>query len=252
MTRTADDLRTAGQRSGSASGGTIVAPPLPPGRRAVLYAVRRLGDASADAVAAELGITVSGARQHLVALAEHGLLEADEVAPVDAAGRRTRGRTAHEYHVTELADALFPKAYAALTNELLGYLDDESDDTVTRLFARRREHRIDVARQRLGRCRSLRAKIFELAEILDEDGYMATAEEIGTGAYRLVEHNCAIANVARRYGQACTSEIEFIRAVLPGASVDRVSHMVEGARHCAYEIRAGRLSRARPSAIGRR
>jgi len=251
MTRT-DRLRPAGHSSGSASGGTIVAPPLPPGRRAVLYAVRRLGDASADAVAGELGITVSGARQHLVALVEHGLLEADEVVPVDAAGRRTRGRTGHEYHVTELADALFPKAYAALTNELLGYLDDESDDTVARLFARRREHRIEVARQRLDRCRSLRAKVFELAEILDEDGYMATAEDIGTGAYRLVEHNCAIANVARRYGQACTSEIEFIRAVLPKTTVERVSHMVEGARHCAYEIRAARVSPARPSATGRR
>jgi len=25
--------------------------------------------------------------------------------------------------------------------------------------------------------------------------------------------------------------------VLPGATVERVSHMVEGARHCGYDIR---------------
>ena len=35
--------------------------------------------------------------------------------------------------------------------------------------------------------------------------------------YRIIEHNCAIWAVAQRYGQACTSEIDFIRAVLPEA-----------------------------------
>ena len=46
------------------------------------------------------------------------------------------------------------------------------------------------------------------------------------GGFRIIEHNCAIWAVAQRYGQACTSEIDFIRTVLPGASVERVQHMV--------------------------
>jgi DeoR family suf operon transcriptional repressor len=52
--------------------------------------------------------------------------------------------------------------------------------------------------------------------------------------------------VAQRYGQACTSEIDFIRAVLPEADVERVKHMVAGAPHCAYEIRR----RTRPRSTG--
>lgn len=219
---------------GSAAGGVVVAPPLPAGRRGVLYAVRRRGDATAEALAADLDITVSGARQHLSALAEHGLVDVTD-APRRAG---SRGRPRQSYHVTDLADALFPKAYGALTNELLGYLADEDAETVERLFARRRDHRIENARNRLASKRSLKARVAELAAILDEDGYFATSETLGRGHYRLIEHNCAIAAVARRYGQACTSEIDFIRAVLPGATVERVSHMVEGARHCAYDIRS--------------
>ena len=96
--------------------------------------------------------------------------------------------------------------------------------------------RIANASARLASKRSLKAKVSELAKILDEDGYLATAETIGPNRYRVVEHNCAIASVARKYGQACVSEIEFIRAVLPEATVERVSHMVQGDRHCAYEI----------------
>lgn len=217
---------------GSAAGSVTVPPPMPPGRRAVLFAVRRLGDAVVEDVAAALDMTVSGARQHLTALVAQGLLvEADLPRPEGG-----RGRPQRSYAVTDQADVLFPKAYGALTNELLGYLDDEDDGTVERLFARRREARVAAALERLAPKASLRTKVAELARILDEDGYIATAEHLGRDHHRLVEHNCAIAAVARRYGQACTSEIDFIRTVLPEATVERTEHMVAGDRHCAYDI----------------
>jgi predicted ArsR family transcriptional regulator len=212
-----------------------VVPPITAGRRAVLHAVRRAGDATADEVAEALEITVSGARQHLGALLDDGL-----VATADEAPTGRRGRPQLRYHTTALADAVFPKAYSALTNELLGYLADEDTETVSRLFARRRDHRIAAATERLAHRRSLKAKVEELARILDEDGYLATSEQVSRDVFRVVEHNCAIAEVARRYGQACTSELDFIRAVLPDADVERVSHMVAGARHCAYEVRRSR------------
>jgi DeoR family transcriptional regulator, suf operon transcriptional repressor len=222
-----------GRRGGGSSpGSAVLPPPLPTGRRSVLYAVRRLGDALADEVAAALGITVSGARQHLAALADHGLVEATTLPR--PAGER--GRPQLSYQVSARADALFPRAYGALTNELLGYLDDDDRGAVERLFARRREARIDAARRRLDQKPSLRAKVDELARILDEDGYLATAEHLARGRHRIVEHNCAIAAVAERYGQACTSEIEFIRAVLPGATLARTQHIAAGDHHCAYEI----------------
>lgn len=106
------------------------------------------------------------------------------------------------------------------------------------LFAKRREHRIIAARARLEPKRDLGAKVRELTKILDEDGYLASSERMASGVYRIVEHNCAIWAVAQRYGQACTSELEFIRTVLPGATVERVEHMISGARRCAYEVRA--------------
>ena len=224
----------ASRPAASSPGEVTVAPPLPAGRRVVLYGVRRLDDATVDEVAELLDMTVSGARQHLVALADQGLVEATEVPR--AAGERGRPRLT--YRVTELGDALFPKAYGALTNELLGYLDDEDGSVVDRIFCRRRDERIHRAAVRVAPRATLGAKVREVAAILDEDGYLATAERVGTGCYRIVEHNCAIAAVARRYGQACSSEIDFLRAVLPATSIERVRHMVAGDAHCAYEVRS--------------
>jgi DeoR family suf operon transcriptional repressor len=142
------------------------------------------------------------------------------------------------YSATSSADAYFPKAYGELTNELLGYVGESDPRLLDELFAKRRQHRIEGARTRLARTRGLRAQVAELTRILDEDGYVASFEQTGPGVYRIVEHNCAIWAVAQRYGQACTSELEFIRTVLPDAEVERVEHMVAGARRCAYEVRA--------------
>jgi DeoR family transcriptional regulator, suf operon transcriptional repressor len=211
-----------------------VAPALPEGRRAVIYALRRRGQATADDIARQLDMTVSGARQHLTALVDDGLAEATELPRPTG----QRGRAQLAYVVTDRADALFPKAYGELTNELLGYASEADSGLVDSLFARRRDERIRNATERLARKRSLKAKVAELTRILDDDGYLATFEEVSSGVYRVIEHNCAIWAVAQRYGQACTSEIEFIRAVLPAATVERVQHMVAGAPHCAYEVRA--------------
>jgi predicted ArsR family transcriptional regulator len=113
---------------------------------------------------------------------------------------------------------------------------DARPDLVDEIFARRRQRRIENARTRLTG-RDFPGKMTELASILDEDGYLAEAVVENDGTFLIVEHNCAILGVALRYGQACGSEIDFIRAVLPEANVERISHMVQGATNCSYRIR---------------
>ena len=59
------------------------------------------------------------------------------------------------------------------------------------------------------------------------------------GVYRIVEHNCAILGrgrsaTARRARARSTSSAP----CCPTPTVERVQHMVAGARHCAYEVRA--------------
>ena len=133
---------------------------------------------------------------------------------------RKRGRRTLAYSATAAADDYFPKAYGELTNELLGYVGDTDPELLEDLFAKRRQHRIENAQVRLAGKRTLGTKVAELTRILDEDGYLATYEKVASGVYRVIEHNCAIWAVAQRYGQACTSELDFIRASLPEAQIE--------------------------------
>jgi DeoR family transcriptional regulator, suf operon transcriptional repressor len=205
-------------------------PPITEAQRTVLYALRRRGEATVEQLAESLGITVSAVRQHLAALTDAGLVASTE-AP-RAPGQR--GRPTQLHHLTADADPLFPKAYGELTNQLLGYLDEGS---VQQVFIRRRDDRITSGRARLAGKASFAARVRELAAILDEDGYLASFEQVGRDRFVVTEHNCAILSVAREHPHACSSEIEFIRAVLPEATVERTTHMVAGAHSCTYEIR---------------
>ncbi|HEV2362528.1 MAG TPA: ArsR family transcriptional regulator [Acidimicrobiales bacterium] len=201
---------------------------MPATRRSILVVLKTRGEARAEELAGDLGVTVSAMRQHLSGLSSDGLVDHREV-------RDGRGRPRHIYFVTPKADALFPRTYPELANELLGYVDEADHELLEKVFRRRRDRRIKQASARLAG-RDFEARVEELTRILDEDGYLATVKPTEDGGYMIVEHNCAILGVAQRYGQACSSEIEFIRSVLPDAQVSRVSHIIAGQRHCAYLV----------------
>jgi DeoR family suf operon transcriptional repressor len=201
---------------------------LPLTRRAVLNALKKRGEMTAEELADILEMTVSGVRQQLTGLQRDGLVAYEEI-------RSGPGRPRHSYRLTPAADALYPRAYAELTNELLQYIEDADPEMVDNIFERRRKRRIAAGRERLDAL-PYPKKVTELAKILDEDGYLADWQECGDGTYLVTERNCAIFGVAMRYGQACGSELEFIRAVLPDARVERIAHMVAGAHNCSYRI----------------
>jgi len=202
---------------------------LPVARRSLLTALKRRGEASADELAVDLGITVSAVRQHLAALAEAGLVTHSEI-------RTGPGRPRHAHRLTPAASELFPRAYGELTTELLACVEDEDPAMLDRVFERRRRRRVERTLRRM-EGQDLATRVDTLAAVLDEDGYLAEAIAFPDGSFRVVEHNCAILNVALRYGMACSTELAFIREVLPDAEVDRVQHLLDGSHVCAYEVR---------------
>lgn len=198
---------------------------LQPTRRKILLALKKAGGMTAGELSELLGMTSMGVRRHLNILERDGLVSFDSE-------QRGLGRPAYVYQLTANADNLFPKTYHVLANELLGYLDE---DDLGRVFERRAERRLRLARARLAGL-GFREKIAELARILDEDGYLAEWEQVDEGTYLVTEFNCAIHDVAYRYRQACASELDFIRALLPEAVVERQEYMMSGATCCSYRI----------------
>ncbi|HVF33163.1 MAG TPA: metalloregulator ArsR/SmtB family transcription factor [Acidimicrobiales bacterium] len=215
--------------------GTASLAGLPATRRAILVGLKTRGEARAEELAGDLRITASAVRQHLSGLVANGFVGHREV-------KGGPGRPKHLYSLTAAAEALFPKRYSDLTNEVLAIVEDEDPALLDKVFERRRDARVINAMPRLVAAGpGLAGRVAELATILDEDGYLARWEQLADGTFRVTEHNCAVLGVAQRYGQACSSEIEFLRTVLPDAVVERTQHILAGAHRCAYLIIPSRL-----------
>ena len=219
-------LETVGQASAAIRS-------LPDGRRRIVSALKRQGELDAEAIAQAVAMTPSGVRQHMAALIRDDLV-----------GFRTEsagpGRPRYFYRLTEAGDALFPRRYADLTNELLGYLADEDPELLRRIFERRAERRLADARARTFGL-DLPGRVAEIAAILDDDGYLADWVGQDDGTFLIREHNCAVLNVALRFGHACGTELGFLQALLPDATVQRVAHRVAGHHACAYLITPTRM-----------
>jgi predicted ArsR family transcriptional regulator len=202
---------------------------LSPTPRHVLEVLKRHGDVTADELANALEISSSAVRQHLAALRTAGLVISHKVYG-------QAGRPADRYQATTLAEPLFTTTADQLPIELLEHMEAEEPALIGRVFDRRRRQMVDDAENRLAG-KTVDEQVAVLTDLLDDQGYLADFEAVADGHLRINLHNCAIWSVAQRYPQACASELDYLRALIPEAQVQRVTHKTSGAHTCAYDIR---------------
>ena len=207
--------------------------PSPTLRRDIVVLLRQLGPSSPDQLAARLGASRTGVLQQLRALETAELV-------MRRTERHGVGRPRHLYDVTPQAQDLFPNNYDGLAASLLAaILAVGGDDLIEEVFAAR-------CRQASGRMRDrlaerlpadapLADRVREVAASQDEQGYLAQVEMDPDGTVRLVEHNCAIYEIATDNPRACQAELALFSEVL-GADVVRDSHIAAGDRCCSYRI----------------
>jgi predicted ArsR family transcriptional regulator len=201
-------------------------------RRSILVHLRRAGPSSPDTIAAAIGASRSGVAQQLRALDTAGLVTRDSV-------RHGVGRPRHLYDITPDAQDLFPSNYDGLATGLLAaILEVGGESLVEDVFAARRRQAETRLRERMDERlpagAPLEDRVRELARLQDELGYFSEARVDGAGI-RLLEHNCAVLDVARGSPAACQAELDLFRAVL-GAEISRERHIASGDRCCEYRI----------------
>lgn len=207
--------------------------PWPTLRRDIVVLLRQVGPSSPDQLAGRLGASRTGILQQLRALETADLV-------VRRTERHGVGRPRHLYDVTAQAQGLFPSNYDGLAAGLLAAIEAVGGgNLMDEIFAARRRQSVSRIKARLaGRLparASLADRVRELAVIQDELGYLAQAEINPDGTIRLVEHNCAILEVARGTARACEAELALFGEVLD-ADVVRESHIAAGDRCCTYRV----------------
>jgi predicted ArsR family transcriptional regulator len=201
-------------------------------RRAILLHLRRVGPSVPDAISAAIGASRSGVAQQLRALDTAGLVTRTSV-------RHGVGRPRHLYDITPDAQGLFPSNYDGLATGLLAaILEVGGEALVEDVFAARRRQAEARLREQMDASLPSDAplvdRVRELARLQDELGYVSEAL-IDADGIRLLEHNCAVLDVASGMPVACRSELELFREVL-GVNLVRERHIAAGDRCCQYRV----------------
>eukprot|EP01133_Synstelium_polycarpum_P012700 gene12700-14909_t len=195
-----------------------------------LMLLKTRGTLTAAEIAKELGITSEGARLQLLKFMEDGLVSS-------AHESNGVGRPKQLFSLTELGHAGFPDTHAELTVKLIGLVKNTlGEDALQKV--------IDAAEQsgkvkylaELEAAVTLEERISGLVGIRTREGYMAEYVK-ETDGYLLVENHCPICAAAKTCQGLCVSELNTFRSVLGNeVQVDRIDHIIAGARRCAYRI----------------
>jgi len=197
----------------------------------ILFHLKARGPQTAFDVGSRFGMTPTGARQHLCRLESDGLVEAEF-------RRQRRGRPKKYWQLTGRGHGRFPDRHADLTLELLAATRSIfGEKGLARLVRRRENDSLALYHKELSQRRSLAGKLAALADIRSREGYMASCSEQADGTFLLVEDHCPICAAAATCQALCRSELAIFRKVLGGGVVvERVDHVLAGARRCAYRV----------------
>jgi predicted ArsR family transcriptional regulator len=200
----------------------------------ILMALKMRGAQTAQALAAQLGLTSMGVRRHLEGALDKGLVECD-----DTGGKV--GRPVRRWRLSQAGQARFPDRHAELTVDLIAQVQTLfGPDAMNRLITVREQASEALYRSRLdavGAVAPLGERVAALAAVRDEEGYMAEAQPQDDGSVLLIENHCPICAAARVCQDFCRSELDVFQRVLgPDVKVIRIEHQLHGARRCAYAV----------------
>ncbi len=212
-----------------------VAPALPDGRRAVVYALRRRGQATADDIARQLDMTVSRRAPAPHRAGRRRPCRSDRAAAPAGSARprpaRVHGHRARRRAVPQGLRRAHQRAARLRVRSRLRSRRHALPAPPRRTHPQRDRAAGQEARRSRPRSPSSRGS----------STTTATSPRTRRPAPACSASSSTTARSGRSpsaTGRPAPSELDFIRSVLPDADVDRVQHMVAGAPHCAYEVRA--------------
>lgn len=196
----------------------------------ILQSIKRDGAVTAKQLAQELDMTTMGARQHLQALEDDGILAFHDV-------KVKVGRPTRHWSLTQKGHAQFADRHGELTIQMIDAVEAVfGPDGIAKVTAAREAQTIELYRQSLTASLTLEDKLHALVALREQEGYMAELQS-HEGNYLLIENHCPICKAASRCPSLCKSELNVFQALLGElCQISRTEHIIQGQRRCAYHI----------------
>ncbi|WP_298443479.1 metalloregulator ArsR/SmtB family transcription factor [uncultured Ferrimonas sp.] len=196
----------------------------------ILFYLKQHGASALQQIADALGVTTMGARGHLHKLEQQQLLEFNDIS-------KGPGRPTRHWQLTASGHAHFGDRHQDFNLQLLDAIDSLfGEQGLTQLIEHRSQKQQQHYQQALADCHGIEQKLQVLAQLRQQEGYMARIETTAEG-YVLIEDHCPICAAASRCQGLCQQELELFQGLLiDEATVKRSEHLLASGRRCAYLV----------------
>ncbi|RCJ23380.1 transcriptional regulator [Nostoc sp. ATCC 43529] len=215
-------------------------------KQEILEYLHKHEKATAIELAEVLEVSKQAIRRHLKDL------ETDELVLFSISEQAGMGRPQHVYQLSRqgrdrLHRTMSDKFGDASGNFAVSLLDTLAEtvgyDQFKSILQKQWERKAQEYRDRVGNG-SLKERVANLVELRKAEGFMAEYHSVDVPdssrgeSFILIEHNCAISNVAESFPTICGHELQMFAAVLPDCTVERTHWIINGEHRCGYLVQA--------------
>lgn len=194
-------------------------------REKILHLLRRNGPLTAQELGRELGISVSGVRQHAAVLERNYLIRSRP-------RKQKLGRPGYEYVLSPASEDVFPKVYKEMALALLNAARDiGGDKLISKLITHRRAQTFADYSDMLRNVPEWE-KLARIAECQNERGHLAHLER-SDHSQRLIQFNCPVHELSACHPEFCESERKMYERLL-GQPVKLEQCRAQGAEYCCF------------------
>ncbi|MBD2678524.1 MULTISPECIES: iron-sulfur cluster biosynthesis transcriptional regulator SufR [Nostoc] len=215
-------------------------------KQEILEYLHKHEKATAIELAEVLEVSKQAIRRHLKDL------ETEELVLFSISEQAGMGRPQHVYQLSRqgrdrLHRTMSDKFGDASGNFAVSLLDTLAEtvgyDQFKSILQKQWERKAKEYRDRVGNG-SLKERVANLVELRKAEGFMAEYHSVDVPdssrgeSFILLEHNCAISNVAESFPTICGHELQMFAAVLPDCTVERTHWIINGEHRCGYLVQA--------------
>ncbi len=199
-----------------------------PSETRIILTLKSLGPLSLKELAEKIQISKMAVLNHIKRLESQGMVERSLV-------KASVGRPYYVFQVKDISKEKMTSSSEWLLDGLLEYLEKTNRGEIAKSFLNDRYKQIRIDYEKRLNTLAGQRKVEGLTRIREEENYFPELKRQGKDSYELLEYNCPIFKISRRFGIACTLETKLFSSVLD-MDVSSTHRQVDGSDVCRFLI----------------
>lgn len=202
-----------------------------PTETTILMQLKMEDGQSLGELAKRIGISKMAVLKHLQSLEGRGLLERRIV-------KKEIGRPFYRFHLLREASSAFGNSAEKLFDSLISYMEETGNRDMIVGFLKKRYKEVELRYRNELASKSGKDRIEALARLRHLENYLPELRKIQGSKYEMLEFNCPIYLVSKKFSEACELERRLFQNVLR-MDVDTTHTQINGHGTCRFLIEKG-------------